>query len=76
MTSIMSLKELEEIKTQVDDFLDKGLVQESGSSYVVPTVLVHKIDGSWKMCFDCQAFKNFFIHEEVRFNIRQKSRAI
>ena len=21
------------------------------------------------MCFDCQAFNKFFIHEEVRFNI-------
>ena len=40
---------------------------------MVPTMLVHEIDGSWKMCFDCQAFKNFFIHEEVRFNIRQKA---
>ena len=25
------------------------------------------------MCFDCQAFNNFFIHEEVRFNIGQRA---
>ena len=35
----------------------------------VLTMLVHEKDGSWIMCFDCQTFNNFFIHEEVRFNI-------
>ena len=73
LASIMSPKEHEELKTQVDDLLDKGLVQESESSYVVPTVLVHEKDGSWRMCFDCQTFNNFLIHEEVRFNIGQKA---
>ena len=63
LASIMSPKEHEELKIQVDDFLDKGLVQENGSSYAVPTMLVHENDGSWRMCFDWQAFKNFLIHE-------------
>ena len=44
--SIMSPKEHEELKTKVDDLLDKALVQESKSSYAVPTMLVHKKDGS------------------------------
>ena len=26
------------------------------------------------MCFDCQAFNNFLIHEEVRFNIGQRAK--
>ena len=52
LASIMSPKEHEELKTQVDDLLDKRLVQESESSYVVPTVLVHEKDGSWRMCFN------------------------
>ena len=42
LASIMNTKEHEKIKTQVDDLLDKRLVQKSESSYVVPTVLVHK----------------------------------
>ena len=67
-----SPKEHEEFKTQVDDFLDKGLVQESESSYVVPTTLVHEKDGSWSMCFDCQSFNNIFIHEVARFNKGQR----
>ena len=73
LVSIMSPKEHEELKTQVDDFLDKGLVQESESSYVVPTMLVHEKDGSWRMYFDCQAFNNFFTQKEVRLNIGQKA---
>ena len=36
-------------------------------------MLVHEKDGSWRMCFDCQAFNNFLIHEEVRFNIGQRA---
>ena len=54
--------------------LDKGLVQESENTYVVPTMLVHGKDGSWRMCFNWQAFKNFLIHEEVRFNIGQRAK--
>ena len=72
LASTMSPKEHEEFKTQVDDLLDKVLVQERESSYVVPTMLVHEKDGSWRMCFDWQAFNNFLIHEEVRFNIGQR----
>ena len=74
IASIMSPKEPEELKTQVDDLLEKGLVQESKSSYVVLTILVHKKNGFWRMCFDCQAFNNFLIHEEVRFNIGQRAK--
>ena len=35
LASMKSPKEHEEFKTQVDDFLDKGLVQESESSYFI-----------------------------------------
>ena len=49
LASIMSPKDHEELKTQVDDLLDKGVVQESENSYVVPTMLVHEKDGSWRM---------------------------
>ena len=52
LASTMSPKEHAELKTQVHDFLNKGLVQESESSYVVPTMLVHEKDGSWRMFFD------------------------
>ena len=69
----MSPKEYQKLKTQVHDLLDKWLVQESESSYVVPTMLVHEKYGSWRMCLDWQAFNNFLIHEKVRFNIGQRA---
>ena len=31
-------------------------------------MLVHEKDGSWSMCFECQAFNNILIHKEARFN--------
>ena len=40
----MSPKEDEELKKQVDDLLDKELVQGGEISYVVPTILVHEMD--------------------------------
>ena len=72
LASMKSPKEHEEFKTQVDDFLDKGLVQESESSNVVPTMLAHEKDGCWSMCFDCKPFNNILIHEEARFNKGQR----
>ena len=72
LASIISPNEHEELKTQVDDLLDKGLFQEGESSYVVFTGLVHEKDGSWRMCFDYQAFNNFLINGEVIFNIGQR----
>ena len=35
-------------------------------------MLAHEKDGSWSMCFDCQAFNNILIHEEARFNKGQR----
>ena len=68
---IMSPKEHEELETQVDDLLDKGLVRESKSYYMVLNVLVHEKDGFWRMYVACQSINNLLLHEEVRFNIMQ-----
>ena len=42
LASIMNSKEHEELEIQVDDLLDRGLVQESKSSYTILTMLVHE----------------------------------
>jgi hypothetical protein len=45
-------QENEEVKRQVQELLDKGLVREILSLCVVPTILCPKKDGGWRMCTD------------------------
>jgi hypothetical protein len=42
-------RENEEVKRQVQDLMDKGLIRESLSPCIVPIVLSPKKDGGWRM---------------------------
>jgi hypothetical protein len=46
----LTVQENEEVKRQVQDLMDKGLIRESLSPCVVPTMLSPKKDGGWRMC--------------------------
>jgi hypothetical protein len=54
-------QENEEVKRQVQDLLDKGLVRESLSPCIVPTVLSPKKDGGWRMCTESRAINKIII---------------
>jgi hypothetical protein len=54
-------QENEEVKKQVQELMDKGLVRESLSPYVVLTVLSPKKDGGWRMCTDSRAINKITI---------------
>jgi hypothetical protein len=57
----LTSQENEEVKRQVQDLMDKGLVRESLSPCVVPTVLSPKKDGGWRMCTDSRAINKITI---------------
>jgi hypothetical protein len=58
---MLTPQENEEVKRQVRDLLDKGLVRESLSPCAVPTVLSHKKDGGWRMCTESRAINKITI---------------
>jgi hypothetical protein len=54
-------QENEEVKKQVQYLMDKGLIGESLSPCIVPTLLSLKKDGGWRMCTDSRAIKKLTI---------------
>ena len=58
---ILTPQENEEIKHQVQELLDKGLVKESLSPCAIPTIVFPKKDGGWRMCTDSRAINKITI---------------
>ncbi|KAL4377300.1 hypothetical protein GQ457_02G023540 [Hibiscus cannabinus] len=48
----MAPKELKELKTQVQELLDRGFIRPSTSPWGAPVLFVKKKDGSLRMCID------------------------
>jgi hypothetical protein len=57
----MTLAESEEVIRQVQELLDRALIQDSLSPYVVLTILTPKKGGEWRLCTDSWAIKNITI---------------
>jgi hypothetical protein len=57
----LTLQENEEVKNQVQELMEKGLIREILSPCIVATVLSPKKDGGWRMCIDLRAIKQITI---------------
>ena len=51
----LSQKELEELKSQLDEFLAKGYIRQIKSPYGAPVLFVDKKDGKSRLCVDYRA---------------------
>jgi hypothetical protein len=57
----MSVMENAEIKKQIQELLDKGVIVPSSSPCGSPIVLVPKKDGTWHMCVDFRALNKITV---------------
>jgi len=57
----MSQNELEELRTQLEELVESGYIQQSRSPYAAPVIFVKKKDGSIRMCIDYRALNKITI---------------
>ena len=57
----MDVKDLIELKKQIEELLEKGFIRPSSSPWGAPVLFVNKKDGSTRMCVDYRGLKEVTI---------------
>jgi hypothetical protein len=57
----MGVDELEELKKQIKELQDKGLIRPSSSPWGAPVIFVDKTDGTQRMCVDYRSLNEVTI---------------
>ena len=60
----MSITELQELKIQLKELLDLGLIRPSVSPLGAPVIFIRKKDGSCKLCIDYHQLKKDMIKNQ------------
>jgi hypothetical protein len=57
----MDVKDLAELKKQIEELLSKGFIRPSSSPWEAPTLFVDKKDGSRRLCIDYRSLNEVTI---------------
>jgi hypothetical protein len=59
------MPELQELKMQLKELLDLGLIRPSVSPWGAPVIFMRKKDGSWRLCIDYHQLNKVTIKNQV-----------
>ena len=60
----MSTPELQELRMQLKELLDLGLIRPSVSPWGAPVIFIQNKDGSWRLCIDYRQLKKAAIKNQ------------
>jgi len=64
LTYRLSTAELDELRRQLDDLLEKGFIRPSKSPYASPVIFVRKQDGTLRMCVDYRGLNKVTVKDK------------
>jgi hypothetical protein len=63
----ISTLELQELRMQLKELLDLGLIHPSVSPWGAPVIFIRKKDGSWRLCIDYHQLNKATIKNQYPF---------